>query len=266
MQNKMPRSGDLALYAEKLHPRISELNLTRCYLCGLSLENSSTSPDHIIPQNIFEKGSGNRPFLPTHATCNNAKSRDDEWFKRVVDLMAASGSPVADASAQQFLDKALLESHDAYVIGAKVRNFRLARRLLRPARSDSLQVTYDGMVVPQISLGEENAARLHAYIASLCTGLFLRNVPDAEPSFPTVNWVQYAQAELTGRGRLVHEQASELTRSASTDGTMFCQRWSTEGRGGPSTVLYLGSALAEDSSRGFVYVQFYSAVGFFAIF
>jgi hypothetical protein len=85
-----------------------------CYLCGKELDGDIT-PDHVIPNGLFAKGSPKRPQLMVHHDCNNAKSFEDEKFIRQIQFMG-SLNPEAEAEAVKLLQKAQAQKQNAYII------------------------------------------------------------------------------------------------------------------------------------------------------
>jgi hypothetical protein len=220
------------------------------------------SPDHIIPRAVFARGSANRPTLPTHDSCNKKKSKDDEWFKHTIDLMCAATSAMAGGSFIQFLQKASVESGDAYLVGTprqRLRNYRLAREILSPGPQHGLEVTHAGQRVPQIGISEKNRRRLDQYMQRLCYGLYLRNVRGAAPNLPWVGGFQYARAYITGENAEIHADAMDLIRQSLNGNAVFAQTWGER-------LTYAGSRAAEDATVGFLYVEFLQSAGFLALF
>jgi hypothetical protein len=251
---------NLRPYLQVGHPRLRDLNVVDCYLCGESLSGRVT-PDHIIPNSLYDKGAGNRPTLPTHRECNRAKSLDDEWFKRMVELMSAATDAQASEGAFRFFQKAEAEAQKAFLVGVddRLRNYKLFRRLVQSVGGRRLTVTHQGRPVPQLAVGRENERRLVDYVGSLCQGLFVRNVPGATPGRPQVGWIQFAQAELTGEGASIMRKAIALIESSKAHNSFFLQGWGDR-------IYYAGSSLPDDPNFGFVVLQLYNSVAFLAIF
>lgn len=230
-----------------------------CYLCGESIDGP-TDPDHIIPKVAFDKGSSYRPTLQVHSGCNRAKSRDDEWFKRMVDLMCAASNPDADKAAGDFFRKAEVESRDAYIVGAstKLRHYKLARNMISSASSRRLQITHQGQRVPQLEVGPENMERLMTYVGKMCEGLYLKNVPGSCPVLSGVEWIQYVQTALTGDRRDLFRAVIRLMAENDENPSFFWQRWGKR-------IQYFGCPVS-GLNTGFVYIEFYSSAGFLALF
>ncbi len=66
-------------------------SLDFCYLCGKSLldvPKKARNMDHVPPSAVFLTSDRNPPLkLPTHCTCNNSQSRQDETIKQLVMML-----------------------------------------------------------------------------------------------------------------------------------------------------------------------------------
>lgn len=246
-------------YTENRHPSLDSLNIERCYLCGKELESDSTL-DHIIPTasgQIFAVGSGSKPCLPVHRACNALKSKDDEFYIRHIQL-ACSNHPDAGKSFAHFLDKATAEKPNAYLVGtsATVRNYKLAKSLIDADRP-ALLVRQGNEELPNVPLKKENVQRVEQYVQTMCRGLFIRNVRGCWPGVPRLAWMQYRRGAIEGKYEAFTQGVQEMIRAGGA--SVFSQHW-------PGRVFYAGCALPENQDLGFIFLELFGEVGYFAVF
>ena len=225
-----------------------------CYLCSKKL-GSLTTPDHIIPDKLFIKEDSHRPKLPVHHECNNSKSKDDEWFIRQLQIRA-SFNPEAEQEIKKLMDKAISEKPDAYIIGKKLRNYKLARGIFDKI-SWGLELRHNGQDIMQMRLQKEDVLRFQRYIETMCRGLFILNIPLANPTNPELLLKQYAYLELKGKDGVFIKAVKDLIDKS--EASKFGQQWG--GR-----ISYIGSRVTETPDKGFIFVQFYTQFGILAVF
>jgi len=243
-------------YVEVRHPKLQDLSIQKCYLCNEQLAGDLRS-DHIIPDSIFKSGSPHRPQLPVHHSCNNKKSREDEWALRQIQIMAAL-NPDAEDEVVKLLQKANREKPNAFLVGKsnQLRNYKFATSMLDKTFW-GLQVKKAGQTLSMLNIGKRNSGRTATYIKTICRGLFIRNVSGADPVIPELQGIQYAKAELDGVYDGFMQGVEGLIRNSSASG--FYQSWADR-------VWYCGSRVSENPNKGFVFIEFYNQVGFLAAF
>lgn len=235
-------------------PEIETLGLKDCYLCGKSL-GSETTPDHVIPDVLFDKGSPFKPTLPVHHDCNNQKSTEDRWFTKHIQLLSAF-DPGAENEFSIMMDKAKNEKRDAYVVGKKLRNYKLARTMFDDA-TWGLELRHKGKSLLQLQISPSEAARNKKYLEIMCRGLFIRNVAFANPAIPELIAKQYVDLELRGK---------DVGFTDSIKSFVDGSRDSKWGQWWDGKISYIGSRVAETPDKGYLFVQFYSQVGILAVF
>jgi hypothetical protein len=241
-------------YTSIRFPEIGDLGLKACYLCGKAL-SSETTPDHIIPDVLFDKGSPSKPKLPVHHDCNNQKSMEDRWFTKHIQLLSAFDSRAEDEFSVM-MNKAKDEKRDVYMVGKKLRNYKLARTMFDDAIW-GLELRYEGKSLLQLQISPSEAARYKKYLQTMCRGLFIRNVPFSNPSTPELIAKQYVDLELRGKGVGFMDSIKSFV-----DGS----RDSKWGQWWDGKISYIGSRVAETPDKGYLFVQFYSQVGILAVF
>lgn len=246
-------------YTENRHPELSSLNIDKCYLCNENLGNDSTI-DHIIPGSpgqIFEVNSSRKPCLPVHKICNDAKSKDDEFYMRHIQL-ACSNHPDAAKSFAHFLEKAIAEKPNAYLVGrdTSLRNYKIAKSLIDTERP-AIYVRQKGQEMPSVPLKEENVERVHRYVQMMCKGLFVRNVPGSWPSLPRMEWMQYRRGDIEGKYIGFSTGVKDIIRAGGT--RVFSQHWADR-------VFYAGFSLPEHNNLGVIFVELFGEVGYLAAF
>lgn len=190
-----------------------------------------------------------------HELCNNGKSKDDEKFLRLIQLLSSSNKD-AEVDFIKLLKKGQAELPNRYIVGKskQVRNYKKAVSLLDPT-SWGLQFRLEGRTHYQLNIGKANSDWLEGYLKTLCRGLFIRNIDKAKPPLPDIKRVQYQSVVVTGRGKEIYELARKL--GEITHELNFVQQWGDR-------VSYFG--MADGSEKGIIYVQFYSASGVLARF
>jgi hypothetical protein len=226
-----------------------------CYLCNKILGDINITLDHIIPATLFSKKDPFKPKLYVHHKCNNKKSFEDRWFVKQLQFRSST-NPEAENELSKLLDSAKSEIKDAYVIGKKVKNLKLARTLFDKI-DWSIQVEHQGKELIYARLPESDVLRFENYVKFLCKGLFLRNVFDSNPNNPKIKHFQFVHQELKGTSVNSASVITDLFRSSSN--TRFVQRWGER-------ILYFGSRVKESDSNGFIYIQFYNQYGLLAVF
>jgi hypothetical protein len=147
-----------------------------CYLCGEPLD-AGHNFDHVPPSTIFLPEDCNFPLiLPTHVTCNGARSGDDESIGQVVGLLHGD-----ETAKIHKLDIALTRSgHGALLV--LLRDLDLRRIIKRWVRG------------------------FHA-------ALYREYLPDGPQRFMTTPPLPEPDSEAPGRGFLPpHDVISEFTR------------------------------------------------------
>jgi len=247
---KAPSSDYLSIrYSEKIDPQI-----TNCYLCDKPLDTEIT-PDHIIPDHLFNKNDPHRPKLYVHHGCNNQKSKKDQWFIKQIQLRSYF-DPRAERDFSKMMDKAKKEKSDAYIIGKKIPSYKLARGIFDKVVW-GMEFKHGNQSFLQLKISHPNAVRFQQYVEIMCQGLFIRNVPSSKPPKPDLIMKQYANLELRDKVGGFMNTIKTLVKDA--EGSKFGQRWGDR-------VSYIGSRVAETPNKGFLFVQFYSQFGIFATF
>lgn len=228
-----------------------------CYLCSEEL-NGENSSDHVIPNGLFPPNSPFRPKLPTHHTCNNDKSKSDEWFIRQIQKMGSLNPIALESLNSKLLDKAIVEKENVGIIGKsnKLRNYKLARTILEKDKWGS------GIIVNStghstLEQSPETVEKVSEYIKRLARGLYILNIPDANPELPLLQGIQFAGGKATGKYEPFMANVQKFVDL--TRGSCFEQQWS-------GIVRYKGSQLTESPNSGYLYIQFYDQVGFLAVF
>lgn len=235
---------------------VSDVKL--CYLCGKQLNDDKKS-DHVIPNKLFSSGSPNRPQLPVHHVCNNGKSKDDEWFIRQINLLCGLNEDAAQ-NTEKLLKKAELQRPNGYIEGKahEIRDYKIAVSLLDGHNWGEKQVQNNGETLYLLNLNKDNGIRTSAYVKQMCRGLYMKNVPDSNPTTkPRLTGIQYAHASHEGRYQQFEDSVKNLIQNTSSSG--FFQRWS-------DCVFYYGSRVVESPDKGFVFIEFYGEVGYLAMF
>jgi len=229
-----------------------------CYICGKTLD-SKTTKDHIIPRSIFHKDCGERPYLPVHKHCNTGKSLDDEKFVIRIQLMC-NWKPQAQQDVLPFLEVANQEASDAYLVGRRVRNYKLKRTIAKEFTQD-YQAVINGQHLVQVRLSDEHVDAMKQYAVKMAYGLLLRNMPDATVDINKIDYRWYDYFSLNNRGLFQSnmENIGRLLQTASKHDLLFGQAW--EG-----LVEYYGSKTNESGSSGFIYIEFYKAIGIWVNF
>jgi len=235
-------------------PDLNDLGISECYLCDKKLDSETTS-DHIIPDHIFDTGDQSRPQLPVHFSCNDQKSKDDQWFVKNVQLRSAFDHR-AENEFSGMMNKAIEEKVDAYVVGKKLRNYKLARAIFDNT-SWGLELWHGGNSMFQLKLSLEDVTRFERYVVKMCKGLFIRNVPLARPMASELIIVQYANLELRGKEAGFMDSIKSFVDASQA--TKFGQMWGNK-------ISYIGSRVVETPDKGYVYIQFYSQFGILATF
>lgn len=230
-----------------------------CYLCGQKLGSNFTY-DHIIPDELFNKDHPYRPKLRVHAKCNNLKSKEDEWFVKQIQIRC-SFDPEALQEFSKLIDKAKGEQQDAYIIGKNPRNYKLARGIFNHI-TWGLELKHKGQSFFQMKISEEDVLRFRTYLEIMCRGLFIRNIPGAQPDIPKLFQNQYPYSELKKQEKWFTDTVKQLVEQAKD--SIFGQRWGNTSKS--NKITYLGSRVKESPNKGFVFVQFYSLFGVLAIF
>jgi hypothetical protein len=230
------------------------VKLHDCYLCGKPLEDSF-NPDHIIPNALFIEDDPNRPQLYVHPSCNTRKSKEDEWFIKQLQLRCSSNMEMENAHIV-FLNKAIGEKNDAYMLDKHPRNFVLAKGIAQTLRP-GIQFVYRSRVFQKLDVDEESVQRFEKYIEKMCEGLFRFNIPSSNPPKPELNLKQYVYLDAKGELEDFITKITELIQSSGE--AKFHQRWRDR-------ILYCGTQTKESEDKGFVYIQFFNQLGILAWF
>lgn len=180
---------------------------------------------------------------------------DDEWFVRHLQIRS-SFNPDAEQKVSRLLEKATYEKKDAYIVGKKVRNYKLARGMF-DGIIWGMELKHKGQGLKQIKIPQKDVERFLAYIKTMCRGLFIKNIMGAQPSEPEIIVRQYVDLELRNTENTFIEPVKKLIESAK--GSNFGQRWG-------NWISYIGSRVKETPNKGYLFVQFYSQVGILAFF
>lgn len=226
-----------------------------CYLCDKKLD-SDLSQDHIIPDRFFLKGDPERPKLLVHRSCNINKSLDDQWFLKVLHLKAGF-NPDSAQKFSSFMDEAIQQKKEAYLIGGHSNRYKLARSIFDQSLS-GLVLIHQGQNIFQIKLSPRVSTRFEKYLKTMCRGLFISNVMGAHPNEAIIIARQYVDLDLHGGRSIFFNPVQSLFSSSQS--TIFGQRW-LNGR-----VMYFGSRVAETANKGYVFVEFYGELGILAAF
>jgi hypothetical protein len=233
-------------------------SISTCYICNKDLEGKTTK-DHIIPQSLFHKDCGERPYLLVHKHCNTGKSLDDEKFVIRMQLMC-NWRPQAQQDVLPFLEVANQEASDAYLVGRRVRNYKLKRMIAREFKED-YQAIINGQHLVQVRVSDEHANAMKQYAVSMAYGLLLRNLPNAKVDISKVDyrWFDYFSLNNQGLFKKNMDNIGRLLQTASQHDLLFGQAW--EG-----LVEYYGSKTNEAGTSGFIYIEFYKAIGIWVNF
>lgn len=231
-----------------------KITIFKCYLCGKQLDSTST-PDHIIPNQLFKTGDPHRPQLPVHNKCNNLKSKEDEWFIRQLQIRSAFNQD-AENEFSKMMDKAITEKKDAYVIGKKLHSYKLAKTLFDKVIW-GLEVKHKGQSLKLMKIPKEDVDRFNKYVETMARGLFIKNVDNADPTVPNLLLKQNADLELRGQQDGFIKNIRRLLDSFQS--TRFGQIWENR-------ISYIGSRVKETPNKGFVFIQFYSQFCILATF
>lgn len=222
------------------------MTTVECYLCEKQLDDTST-PDHIIPNNLFLKGDPHRPKLMVHHKCNDLKSKEDEWFVRQLQIRSAF-NPQAEKELSKMMDKAQTEKKDAYIIGKRLHSYKLAKTLFNKVIW-GLEVKHKGQSLKLMKISKEDVDRFNKYIETMARGLFIKNVEGARPAVPDLILKQYTDLELRGQQDEFIKNIKHFIDSSTN--TRFGQVWGNR-------ISYIGSRVQETPNKGFIFIQFYS--------
>lgn len=225
--------------------------MNNCYLCDEPLDSKST-PDHIIPEKLFLKSDPQRPKLLVHHSCNNKKSKDDEWFIKQLELRC-SFNQEAKSSFSKMIDRAKMEKSNAYTIGRKLHHYKLAMGIFNKI-TWGLELQHNGKKLMQIRQDKTDVDRFQKYVESMCRGLFICNIPSSNPPAPELLLEQYSYLEVKGE----LDGFINSIKSFSSH-VRFGQNWNNR-------ILYFGSPVVETQNKGFVFIQFYNQYGILASF
>lgn len=223
------------------------LPILRCYICNNLLDEKPTK-DHIIPQALFPAGSEHRPALPVHVACNSGKSKDDEWFTRLVQARAHK-HPDAEKSIIDFLDKADKQWPTQWEeVGThKIRDYKLATTLFGDATPIGPEDLPNG-IVPKLRFGETTNKREAEYIKRLARGLCIRQMPFSNPEVHDLVISQYAGLQEDGLWDDFLKDIGNFFLEPQ-DAT-FMQMW-------PDRVMYV-----INPSNGMVFIEFWKEVAY----
>jgi hypothetical protein len=233
------------------------VNISQCYLCGERLTDDIVM-DHVIPSSLFKKGSPNRPKLPVHDGCNNAKSKDDEWFIRHVSLLSGLNEE-AFSGLEKFISKAEAQKmHIGKDVSRRqIHELKLAQTLL-DKNTWGYRSVIDGETLHLLNIGEDNVVRSDKYIKQICRGLYLLNVPGSNPTIrPKLAGMQFVKGIKDGSYESYKNSIVTLIQSSTASG--FSQEW-------PDRIIYHGSRVSESQDKGYLYIEFYGEVGYLAGF
>lgn len=232
-------------------PDLKSLDITNCYLCHKPLDEQLSS-DHVIPNNLFPKGSPNRPQLMTHVDCNTGqKSLEDQRFRLRVQLHCST-NPVAESLFREFLQR-VRDEKQAQENGAagSMKYTKLLETIFSKMERDQILRGNGGEYI-EMRGGITHATELKSYVDRICTGLFIRNVKGANPTNVASSWYNYKLLALKGSQGFPDEVLDLLKRR------QFGQSWD-------GIVKYFGGASKESPDKGFVFIEFYGSLGVLAI-
>lgn len=227
---------------------------TSCYICGKPL-GPDISPDHIIPDMIFHEGDQHRPKLNVHISCNNLKSKEDEWFARHLQIRSGF-NPDAEQDLSRMINKAIGEKRNAYIIGECLHNYKLTKTLFENV-TWGLELKQGNQSFMQMKLSEKSVFRFQRYVEQMCRGLFIRNVPNSQPPVPELMLKQNAYLELRGKSTVFVDSIKNLIQNTCPN--LFGQQWG-------NSIFYVGSRVSETNDKGYIFVQFYSQFCILAMF
>lgn len=225
-----------------------------CYLCNKKL-NGKVSRDHVIPDELFNKDDTYRPKLTVHYNCNNPKSKEDEWFVKQLQLRSSFNIDAFNKFSIM-MDKAIDEKKDAYLIGKNLHNYKLARGMFNEV-AWGLEFNHLGQDFQQMRFSIKAHDRFYNYFENLCRGLFIYNIPNSYPNMPKLIVKQYRDLNLKNKYRGFMEIVNNLFRLSGSN--LFGQRWGDR-------IIYFGSRVIENPSKGFICVEFYKEVVALAYF
>ncbi len=225
-----------------------------CYLCDEPLDSTATS-DHIIPNHLFKPGDPHRPKLPVHYACNNLKSKEDEWFVKQLQLRSAFDKG-AEEEFSKLMTKAIIEKPDAYIIGKKLHNYKLAKGMFEGIEW-GFELPYKDEALMQFKIPKNIAERFGKNVEDLCTGLYIRNIPSSKPSRPEIMLTQDKKLAFNGKAEGFYNSIIGFMKASES--SLFMQRWD-------SRIFYVGSRVAETPDKGFIFIQFYTQFNILAVF
>lgn len=246
-------------YSESNHPKFEDLKIGICYLCGKQL-SGITNKEHIIPNNMFAKGSEHRPQLLVHQSCNNGKSMVDERFKIRMLTMSSLDPKAAEVLTNELLIPANLQKMDAGLIGKsnQIRDYKLARTIAKDFEHQ-FDLLVNGQKIVQVRASNKHVAELNGYASKMTRGLFIRNVPGSSPGRVKLYWIDKKRMALNGdQLQRTMEPLKSLIDGARSQGKLFAQVWPNIG--------YLGTESSDVKNAGFVWVEFYNTFGVVAFF
>lgn len=204
---------------------------------------------------MFKSEDQSRPQLMVHKDCNNQKSKDDRWFAKKM-LVMCSTNPEVEAELIEFIKTAESQKPYAYLINqpkGKLKDYKLARSILEEY-TDGMEyaVGNQQLVALKRKTGLGQDTRLINYAKDMLRGLYILNVPGSSPQKPRIKWYIYDDLYLHGK---LDQTLSNFRRifSASASGG-FTQQWGNR-------LFYIGSRVAEDMNKGYVYVEFHERIG-----
>jgi hypothetical protein len=231
-------------------PDLKSLDITECYLCHKPLDGQLSS-DHIIPNNLFPKGSPYRPQLPTHLNCNTGQKKlEDERFRLRIQLHCST-NPVAEKLFRDFLQLVKNEKDGNDDTSSKPLKYTKLLGTIFGKMERKQILEGHGKEYIEMRGGIEHAEELKSYVDRICAGLFIRNVKGAKPQNISSEWYDYKLLGLRGSHGFPKEVLSLF------EGIQFRQSWN-------GVVRYAGGAASVD--KGFVFIEFYGSLGVLAVF
>lgn len=227
-----------------------------CYICKQKLGHpAQLDKDHIIPNTFFSSGDKDRPKLSVHKNCHDSKkSMDDRWFVKRIQLMSST-HPEAKVGIDEFLRKAGKQRKDAFVIGKRISDYKLAKTVFNDL-TEGIHIQSKGEEFVYLQIDGANKKRFNDYVTNMCIGLYMYYIADALPNTPTLQFINLPVLQIQGKKQEVLEKIAEPINKY---GPNFVGKWSDR-------LYILGQRVKETSNKGYLYCEFYSCIGILAVF
>ena len=213
------------------HPKLEDLTITVCYLCGRPLGDDRIRID-VIPVALFLAGSTDRPALFVHPACQRTKAKNEPFFIRQL-LRLCGSDRSAKAQLQGFAETA-----------RAVRRFNYAGGQRDPENK------VRGI---HVEVAPETVERILSFGEQICSGLFMSNLAKPPKRNIEAIWCDY----LTGGMDRILYDVDRLLRMAGKG--IFRQEWGDRLR-------YCGTSVRRQPGVGFVYLEFFGKIGILSFF